>query len=80
MAQNKRILVTGAAGKVGQAFIKELLANSKFDNFIVRALCHNRMLEPSQRLEVIQGSIETREVVDQAMTNVSHVLHLATTK
>ena len=80
MSQNKRFLVTGATGKVGQAFMKRLLSEPKFDAFTVRALCHNRMLEPSQWLEVIQGSIENREVVDQAMSGVTHVLHLATSK
>jgi nucleoside-diphosphate-sugar epimerase len=80
MPQNKRILVTGATGKVGQAFIKRLLTDPQFDTFIVRALCHNRLLEAGQRLEVFQGSIENRETVDQAMMDVTHVLHLATSK
>lgn len=76
----KRILVTGAAGKVGQVFIKRLLTDSKFDQFIIRALCHNRMLEPHDRLEVVKGSIEHRQVVDEILKDVTHVLHLATTK
>jgi nucleoside-diphosphate-sugar epimerase len=80
MSQTKRILVTGATGKVGQTFIRHFLADSKFDNFIVRALCHNRMLDPHARLEVIRGSIENRELVEQAVDNVTHVLHLATSK
>ncbi len=80
MAQNKRILVTGPTGKVGQAFIKRLFTDPQFANFSVRALCHNRLLEPNRRLEVIQGSIENREVVDKAMIDVTHVLHLATSK
>jgi UDP-glucose 4-epimerase len=46
----------------------------------VRALCHNRKLEAGNRLEVISGSIEYRQVVDEAMQGVSHVLHLATSK
>ena len=40
----KRILVTGAAGKVGQAFIARLLADPAFERFEVRALCHHRTL------------------------------------
>ena len=76
----KIILVTGATGKVGKAFINHLLADSKFDSFIVRALCHNRELEPHERIQNIHGSIEHREVVEKAMDGVTQVLHLATCK
>lgn len=80
MSQTKRILVTGATGKVGQTFIRRLFADSKFDDFIVRALCHNRMLETNARLEVVRGSIERQDLVEEAMVDVTHVLHLATSK
>ena len=75
-----RILVTGATGKVGQAFIKRLLEEPAFERFTVRALCHNRKLTPGPRLEVVSGSIEHREVVARAVSGVTHVLHLATSK
>src|SRR6187431_2740500 len=74
------ILVTGATGKVGQAFIYRLLEDSGFDSFTVRALCHNRTLEAHPRIQTIHGSIEHREVVEKAMEGVTHVLHLATVK
>jgi nucleoside-diphosphate-sugar epimerase len=74
------MLVTGAAGKVGQAFIRRLLAEPQFDAFVLRALCHNRKLEAHNRLQVVSGSIERREVVEEAMQDVTHVLHLATSK
>lgn len=74
------ILVTGATGKVGQTFIKRLLADPNFDSFQVRALCHRRELEPHARIENIHGSIEHREVVEKAMQGVTHVVHLATVK
>ena len=82
MSDAKRILVTGAAGKVGQAFIARLLSSSdeRFADFGVRALCHNRMLEPGSRLEVVSGSIEHRETAERAVADVTHVLHLATSK
>jgi nucleoside-diphosphate-sugar epimerase len=80
MTETKRILVTGATGKVGQAFIRRFLAEPQFEGFLVRALCHNRKLEASPRLEVVSGSIEHRRVVDEAMAGVTHVLHLATSK
>lgn len=80
MPKSSRILVTGATGKVGQSFINRLLADADFDHFTVRALCHNRTLEPHQRLDVVRGSIANREVVDKALAGVTHVLHLATVK
>ena len=60
-----RILVTGAAGKVGQVFIRRLLADPRFERFTVRALCHNRKLPAGPRLEVASGSIESRAVVEE---------------
>jgi nucleoside-diphosphate-sugar epimerase len=80
MTATKRILVTGATGKVGQVFISRFLADPRFDGFIVRALCHHRRLETGPRLEVTAGSIEHRQVVEEAMAGVTHVLHLATSK
>jgi UDP-glucose 4-epimerase len=79
-AGSPRILVTGAAGKVGQVVIRRLLADPRFDDFTVRALCHNRKLPAGPRLEVASGSIENRAVVEEAMSGVTHVLHLATSK
>ena len=74
------ILVTGATGKVGRVFIQRLLSDPRFNSFIVRALCHNRALEPHERIQNIHGSIEHRESVEKAMDGVTHVLHLATVK
>jgi nucleoside-diphosphate-sugar epimerase len=78
----QRILVTGATGKVGQAFIGRLLSSSddRFTGFTVRALCHNRALDPGPRVEVVTGSIDRRETADRAADGVTHVLHLATSK
>ena len=80
MTEIKRILVTGATGKVGRTFIERLLADSKYESYMVRALCHNRQLETRDRLEVIRGSISDLETVSVALKGVSHVLHLATCK
>jgi len=77
---SKIILVTGATGKVGQVFIKRLLAEPKFNAFTVRALCHNRELEPHERIQNIHGSIEQRQDVEKALAGVTHVVHLATCK
>lgn len=80
MSEEKRILVTGATGKVGRRLIERLLSDPSNDAVIIRALCHNRKLEPSARLEVASGSIERRDVVERAMEGVTHVVHLATCK
>ena len=80
MSDAPRILVTGAAGKVGQAFITRLLDDPRHPRTVVRALCHNRKLPARPRLEVVTGSISERGAVDEAMAGVTHVLHLATSK
>jgi nucleoside-diphosphate-sugar epimerase len=76
------VLVTGATGKVGQAFIRRVLSSSdeRLSGITIRALCHNRLLQPDERLEVVAGSIEDRGVVDAATEGATHVVHLATTK
>jgi len=80
MSNPKRILVTGATGKVGQALTKRLLADRNFDAFSVRALCHRRELAAQDRLEIVRGSIEQRATVEAALDGVTHVVHLATCK
>src|SRR5215216_5488186 len=80
MTSAGKVLVTGATGKVGQQFIRRFLAAPGLSAYTVRALCHNRTLETTDRVEVIKGSIEHREVVEKAMDGVTHVLHLATCK
>ncbi len=75
-----RILVSGATGKVGQAFIQRFFDEPRFENTPVRALCHHRELQPHDRLEVVRGSIEDRAFVQEAVKDVTHVLHLVTSK
>ncbi|HVH02588.1 MAG TPA: NAD(P)-dependent oxidoreductase [Amaricoccus sp.] len=74
------ILVTGPTGKVGRTLIDRLLADPGFAGARVRALCHNRPLPASARLEVVRGSIADRAAVEAAMPGVTHVVHLATCK
>ena len=80
MAEIKRILVTGATGKVGQSFIKRFLAEQNFDTYKIRALCHKRIPEANSRVEITHGSIEHLADVEKAIEGVTHVVHLATCK
>ena len=52
------VLVTGATGKVGQQFIGRFLADERWSGARVRALCHNRLLEESERLQVVRQVLE----------------------
>jgi UDP-glucose 4-epimerase len=74
------VLVTGAAGKVGQAFIARMSRAPLDANMKIRALCHNRVLPETDVLSVMKGSIAEREVCDRVMRDVTHVVHLATCK
>ena len=74
------ILITGATGKVGQNLIARALADPALPNLRIRALCHNRTLPESDRISVVRGSIASRDVVAEAMRDVTHVVHLATCK
>jgi UDP-glucose 4-epimerase len=74
------ILVTGATGKVGRNFISRLMSDPLHLEARVRALCHNRVLEPGPQVEVVRGSIADRAIAQTAMDGVTHVVHLATCK
>jgi UDP-glucose 4-epimerase len=74
------ILVTGATGKVGRHFIAGLLDDPRFSKARIRALCHNRLCDETDRIEVIRGSIAERHVATAALASVTHVVHLATCK
>ena len=80
----KRILVTGATGKVGRNFINHLLRTSLPNNssLRIRALCHHRLPEQlaDPRFEIVKGNISDRATVRSAMEGVTHVLHCATCK
>ena len=74
------ILVTGATGKVGQTFIRRVLGDPALAAVRLRALCHNRVLAESERLEVVRGSVADRAVAERAVAGATHVVHLATCK
>jgi nucleoside-diphosphate-sugar epimerase len=74
------LLLTGATGKVGSHFLQRFLADGRFDDARVRAVCHNRVVDANDRVEVVRGSISDRDVVERALAGVAHVVHLATCK
>jgi UDP-glucose 4-epimerase len=80
MVDTGLLLVTGATGKVGRAFIARLLGDEAFAGWQVRALCHQRPLPAQARLESVFGAIQDRDAVQRALVGVTHVLHLATAK
>ncbi len=73
-----QVLVTGATGKVGTALIARLQRDGGGPR--IRALCHNRRLEESATLSVTRGSIADRDTCRAALSDVTHVVHLATCK
>ena len=75
------LLITGASGKVGTALIKSLIANPGFDGAKIRALVFSRTLAVSDpRVEILSGSIADESFVNEAMSGITHVVHLATCK
>ena len=74
------ILVTGATGKVGQAFLPRFLADPAFAQFEVRALCHNRLIPTQERVAVVRGSLSERETARACLEGVTHVVHMAHVK
>ena len=77
---SKLVLVTGAAGKVGQHFIDHFLSDVNWAEAKIRALCHNRQIPEGERLTVMNGSITNRADVARAVEGATHVVHLATCK
>jgi nucleoside-diphosphate-sugar epimerase len=75
-----RLLVTGATGKVGQAFLPAFLREPRFAGWSVVALCNNRVIEVGDRVSVVKGSVADPGVVSAALSGVTHVLHLAAVK
>ncbi|URK17519.1 NAD(P)-dependent oxidoreductase [Thalassospira sp. GO-4] len=75
-----KILVTGATGKVGRAFLTAFLDDDRYASAKVVALCHNRGLDAGDRVEVVSGSLSDPQAVAHAMDGVTHVLHMAAVK
>jgi UDP-glucose 4-epimerase len=74
------LLVTGATGKVGANLVAKILAEPRWRQARVRALCHHRFIPQTERIEVVTGNIVDRDCVGRAVNGVTHVVHLATCK
>ena len=61
------LLVTGATGKVGTNLIAHILSESRWRGAKIRALCHNRLIPETTRVEVIKGNISDRESVERSL-------------
>jgi nucleoside-diphosphate-sugar epimerase len=75
-----RLLLTGATGKVGQAFLPVFLVDPRFRDWEVTALCNKRTVEAVDRLSVVAGSMADPAVVARALQGVTHVVHMAAVK
>ena len=67
-----KILVTGATGKVGRAFINRIVNGNELPDATIRALCHNRTLPEQEGLEIIKGDISIRSDVENALCDITH--------
>ena len=76
----KHILVTGATGKVGSHFIRTVLDGHNPRDARIRALCHDRLPESHENLQIVRGSIADQDTVKRAMEGITHVIHCATCK
>lgn len=75
-----QLLVTGSTGKVGQNFLPRFLAEARFADWQVLALCNNRTIPETDRVKVLRGSMNDPETIAKAMTGTTHVLHMAAVK
>ena len=75
-----KLLLTGATGKVGQAFLPRFLAENRFADWEVVALCNNRVVEETARVSVVKGSLANQEVISTALSGVTHIMHMAAVK
>ena len=66
---NFLVLVTGATGKVGQTFIRRVTADSRYRRWRIRAFCHNRVVEETDRVSVFRGDTSSREDARAALDN-----------
>ena len=56
------------------------MSDSNFSDWTIRAFCHTRVVEEQDRVSVFRGDVTKKEDVVAAMKDITHVVHLATSK
>ncbi len=74
----ERVLVTGGAGFIGTNLIPRLVAEGRYKVVVLDNMTNvSGDLEPSDRVEIVEGDIRDVGVVDRVVKNVDVVVHLA---
>lgn len=68
------LLVTGASGFVGRNLVKKLVAGRTKVRCLVR---DKKKIDENERLEVVEGSVLDKGILDSATQGVDAVIHLA---
>lgn len=72
--QRKRVLITGAAGRIGQA-LREHLA----ERYALRLMCHRTLVEPRGDEELVVADVGDLAAVERACAGMDAIVHLAAT-
>jgi len=71
MADRKKVLITGAAGRIGNSLREHLK-----DRYTLRLLYHNKVL-PEEGEEIVLGDIADMDAMLAAMDGMDSVVHMA---
>ena len=85
MFDGKNILITGATGSFGNAFIKKLLQDHSPDRVVVYSRDELKQFEMSQVLNqkcmrYFLGDVRDKERLELAMKGIDYVIHAAALK
>lgn len=76
--KNKKILVTGGAGFIGSNLVKKLIETENsvtvLDNFMSG---YRSNLDPFPSVNIIEGDVRDKTIVEKAMQGIAVVFHLA---
>jgi nucleoside-diphosphate-sugar epimerase len=75
MSRNAKILITGAAGRIGRALLPELINT----DYHLRLVEHSSPIN-AKNVEIVKGSITDPQFVRKALEDIDIIIHLATVK